>query len=132
LLKALRRRAPKHIAGVPALELVIDIAGGETSLLSGTPIATSDVEPPPYRAAATGFPYLEERHATSMSHGDPASFADAPYAWTESALTEVFFIIATAVAVPVWIARVGRSFNLLGPSCADRFRFAWCARHERD
>ena len=86
-------------------------------LLSANPLATPGLEAPPDHDGRLGSPYDGGAHPIIMSHGPDASawLTDAQYAWTESALTEIFFLIVTAVAVPIWVIRLRRHLKTPGP-----------------
>jgi hypothetical protein len=92
-------------------------------VLSTNQIATSDLGPSLYRVGSTDDWYRGPPHSVGTLHDTSGSaWLTAPdYGWTESPLTEIFFLVATAIAVPVWIIRLARRFKRLRPSRADRF-----------
>jgi hypothetical protein len=87
-------------------------------------MATGGLEAPPHHIGLPeDNPSDGGSHSITMSHGagDSTRLAYAQYAWTESALTEIFFLIVTAFAVPVWVIRITGHLKRLAPSRADRF-----------
>jgi len=92
-------------------------------MLNANQIATSGLESPAYRVGRADDQYWGTSHFVGLPHdaGGSAWSTATEYGWTESPLTEIFFLVATAIAVPVWIIRLARHFKRSKSSRTDRF-----------